>query len=348
MFRTLLAALLAAVVIGSPAMAQRSPYPPPDEGEAIVEPPLPDVEEDETGPLPEMPDENIRDYGLPPRPDPDERSPVNDDWEAAQENYQDGETSGDPTTPYTPPDTPSAPPAPVTPPAPAPGTETYQNSDCKYQQPCFGEAVALPLAGSSITSATNFISFTVPYLVARGSCPTNQTVSIWAGMNYTGGRLWQAGISMFAKYDASCNVTNYAYSPFYEDYPTQPTPIFVPSFTALPGQKVYITIWNSATRVAKAQFSNLTTGQSIIVSWGTNYDMTNPIFRWTSESRLPPKFGALQVCGVGTDQAGKMYRAGDVANANVQYWHMVNSSYSPSSWVPITNVTPGCFVMRAQ
>jgi len=154
---------------------------------------------------------------------------------------------------------------------------------------------------------------------------------------------------MTATFDAACNAVSWAFTPFYEDFPTQLPQVFA-GVTATPGDVIMVTIWNTNARTAKAQFSNLTKATQTTVSYGTKYDMVNPAFLWVAETQangVPPKFGVVQVRGIATDQSGKMYRAGDVTNGDIIPKNMINSGDLFPNWVSVTGIQPGVFNLSA-
>jgi len=308
----------------------------PSPGQTVLVPPTPGV-------VPRnMPDASRQSYGLPPVLPAEAGTEAQTVQDEAADIYPNSTTTGSVSTPA--PTPPPTPPADI-PPVVTPYGTSSTNNDCNITLPCFAGVTAYT-TGNSIITSSNFISFTVPYLVARGSCPTAQSMSIWVGNQY-GGNLWQAGVTLYAKYDAACNATNWAFTPFYEDWPTQPTPMAFPGVTATPGDKIYVSIWNVDAHTAKASFSNLTKATQTTISYGTKYNMVNPTFLWQAETHgVPPKFGALQVLGIATDQSGKMYRAGDNTNGNTVIVHMINSGASPSTWIPITGVGLGVFTFN--
>ena len=155
---------------------------------------------------------------------------------------------------------------------------------------------------------------------------------------------------MQATFNAACEATSWAFTPFYEDFPTQLGPQVFPGVTAAPGDVIMVTIWNTNDRTAKAQFSNITKAQQTTISYGTKYDMLNPAFLWVAESQkngVPPKFGVVQVRGIATDQSGKMYRAGDVTNGDIIPKNMINSGDLFPNWISVTNIQPGVFNLDA-
>jgi len=339
MKRLLVIAMLAATATA--AFAARKPkYVTPSDpvpGQTVLVPPTPDIAPRN------MPDANLPTYGIPPRPPEAAGTDATADWNAAADLYPTATTEGTTTTPVpTPPPTPPA----AIPPVVTPYGDSSQNDDCNINHPCFA-GVTATTTGNTITTASNYISFTVPYLVKRGPiCPTVESVSIWVGNQY-GPYLWQAGIIMSAQYNASCALISWSYYPFYEDFPTQNVPMQVSGITLTPGDVVMITVWNTGPRTAKMQFSNITKAQQTTISYGTTYDMVSPTFLWKAEAlSYPPKFGALQVRGIATDQSGKMYRAGDNTNGNTVVTHMINTGVSPNTWVPITGVSPGVFTFN--
>ena len=333
--------LVALAATATAAFAARKPkYVTPSDpvpGEALIVAPTPGITPSN------MPDANLPTYGIPPRPPAGAAPEDTANWNSAADLYPEATTEGSVTTPVpTPPPTPPA----VIPPVVTPYGNSSQNDDCNTNHPCFA-GVTARTTGNPISTASNYISFTVPYLVKRGPvCPTVESISIWVGNQY-GQHLWQAGIIMSAQYNSSCALISWSYYPFYEDYPTQNTPRQVAGITLLPGDVVMITVWNTGLRTAKMQFSNITKAQQTTISYGTSYDMVNPYFLWKAETlAYPPKFGALQVRGIATDQSGKMYRAGDNTNGHTIISHMVNTGVSPNTWVPITGVGPGVFTFN--
>lgn len=334
-------ALMAAVAFGQGRYTPSTPKyvtpPTPTEGQTVLNPPVPGV-------VPRnMPDANLPTYSIPPRP-PETAAPEDTtNWNSAADLYPTSTTTGPVNTPA--PQPPPTPPAAI-PPVVTPYSDSSQNDDCNTNHPCFA-GVTATTTGNTITTASNYISFTVPYLVKRGPvCPTVESISIWVGNQY-GGHLWQGGIIMSAQYDATCALISWSYVPFYEDWPTQSAPKFFTGVTATPGDVIMVTVWNTAARTAKVQFSNITKAQQTTISYGTSYDMVSPSFLWKAEAlSYPPKFGALQVRGIATDQSGKMYRAGDNTNGNTVVTHMINSGASPTTWVPITGVGAGVFTFN--
>ena len=187
--------------------------------------------------------------------------------------------------------------------------------------PDFAGAIAPSLTGTT-TSSTS-LSFTVPTYSAR-ACPSNESLSHWAGMQSSGG-LWQAGLIAYITFNGTCQTTAGSLTPFWEAVPGN-LPQTFPGVAVHTGDTVYAQVWNTASNTGYAKFWNQPTGIWATVTYTTSFSLANPGFEWLTEAAsTPPYMGHRTFYGSASDQYGHIYAPGVYNYSNVNYMDMIKS-----------------------